>query len=98
MTNHVLNEKIVESTHDIPANPPTLEERFRMPDGTLDHLKVQAYLQSLESKGAEITPDEIREAITCVRLLRRTNTGPAAKKTGKKKGVEIDLNDLNLDL
>ena len=99
MTNHVQIEKVIESTHDVPANPPTLEERFKMPDGTLDHLKVQAF-QTLEAKGADLTQEEIREAITCVRLLRRTNTGPAATKArGKKKtGELLDLNDLNLEL
>lgn len=91
-------EKIVESTHDIPTAIPTVDAHLRGPDGSLDHLKVQARLVELQKiPGDTITTEEIKECIGLIRLLRRTNTGPAAgkKPAGKKsKLIDVPLEDL----
>lgn len=91
------HKEAVESGHEVPSAIPTLEARFRGPDGQLDHLALQRHLQSIEAKGAATTLAEIQEAIQCVRLLRRTNTGPAAAtktKKAKKGSADFDLNEL----
>lgn len=81
------------STHippPVPPNPQNVSEPsvFEL-QGKLAELQKKA-------KDAELSQDEIREAIGIIRTLRRTNTGPAAAKkkaTAVKKG-QIDLDTL----
>lgn len=78
----------------------TIEEKLRQADGSIDTAAAQAELQRLQARSAELTNDELREAIQLVRILRRTNTGPAAArkkstKVQKHEGPEpINLLDL----
>lgn len=79
----------------VDAAMPSLEDRFRRPDGSIDMDAAQAHLQTLQARGDSLTTDEIREAISLVRILRRTNTGPAGtKKGGKTKAVLTEPDDL----
>lgn len=91
-----VDDKIVDGVHDIPSAVPTIEERFRNADGTLNHIEAQKYLLAIQAKGNEASVDEIKDAIQVIRLLRRTNTGPAGAKKTKKPKVEpvLDINDL----
>lgn len=86
-------DKVVESTHDIPSTLPTIEERFKNSDGTFNQLAAQQYLINLQAKGEAVPLAEMQEAIAIIRLLRRTNTGPATKRPGKKTAKR----DLPLD-
>ena len=74
----------------------TIEDKFKAPDGSIDTQGAQAYLQELQARGDSLSTEEIREAITLVRILRRTNTGPAAsrKKSPKVKDTVIEPDDL----
>lgn len=76
-----------------------IEDRFRTPDGGVDTIAVQTHLQQLQSRAAELTLDELREAIQLTRVLRRTNTttGPAKRKTAAKPRISSNPDDL-LDL
>lgn len=87
---------IIESTHDVPSAPVTIEDRFRLADGTLDYLSAQRRLLELQAIGEQINTSGIEEAIAIIRLIRRTNTGPkqAAKPRGKKTTHDLDLDDL----
>jgi len=75
------------------------EDRFRAPDGSIDSAAVQNHLQTLQARAADLTMDEIREAIQLTRTLRRTNTttGPAKRKTAAKPRISSNPDDL-LDL
>ncbi|MBK8123903.1 MAG: hypothetical protein IPK54_10200 [Dokdonella sp.] len=92
-----MNEKsVIESSHEVPSAPVTIEDRFRAPDGALDYLSAQRRLLELQSRGDNISVPEIEEAISIVRLIRRTNTGPkqTAKPKGKKGSHDLSLDDL----
>ena len=79
-------------------NQPTVEDEFRLKDGTIDTIAAQARLQELQKKGADMTQDEIRYCINIIRVLRRTNTGPAASRKKKAAAVAIDPNASILDI
>lgn len=57
--------------------------------------ELQTRLGELQSKSinTELSSDEIREAIGIIRVLRRTNTGPAGAKKAKK-AAPINLDTL----
>jgi len=84
------------ATENIP-----LEKKFQAPDGSVDFDAAQAHLQRLQARSNDLSTDEIREAIQLVRILRRTNTGPAAsrKRTAGKATSKVMTNpDDLLDL
>ena len=81
------------------VNPtPSIEQKFKAPDGTIDIQAAQLHLHDLQSRGDSLTLEEIREAITLVRILRRTNTGPAAAKKSKGKSTIVTEPDDLLNL
>lgn len=84
---------------NLPTTPIVpIEDRFKAPDGSIDSLAAREYLNSLQKRATDLSTDEVREAITLIRILRRTNTGPAAgkKASGSKKTtvVRADPDDL----
>lgn len=78
-----------------PDEATPIEDQFKAPDGSIDTVAAQAHLHTLQAKGDKLTSDEIRDAITLVRILRRTNTGPAAsRKKPKAKDTILEPEDL----
>jgi len=72
-----------------------LEDKFKTADGRIDQDAIQAHLQRQQARAKELSLDEIREAITLTRILRRTNTttGPAKRK-GKAPTRVINPDDI----
>lgn len=91
-----------QNINDLQMTPPSSnpEEDFKTSDGSVDTLAAQAKLQELQKKGAELTVDEVRYCISLIRILRRTNTGPAASRKGAaaKKKVNVDPDADVLDI
>lgn len=95
----LMNQNINHLQMTPPSSNP--EEDFKDPTtGAVDTLAAQAKLQELQKKGAELTVDEVRYCISLIRILRRTNTGPAASRKGaaakKKANVDPDADVLDI--
>lgn len=84
------------SAEILPSTTKPIEEQFRAPDGSIDIIAAQAHLQELQSRGATLSIQEVHDAVTLVRILRRTNTGPSAskKKAAKKPDIVLNPDDL----
>lgn len=77
----------------------SIEDKFKRPDGSIDIDAAQAHLQLLQVRSEDLSSDELREAIQLVRIIRRTNTGPAAaRKKAAKAGVVNGEPPANVDL
>ena len=79
---------------------PDFINQFKSPSGEIDSVMATAWLAEIQKQAASgpLPPDTLRQAIDVIRMLRRTNTGPARakKKTGKVAPIEgtPDLLDL----
>lgn len=65
-------------------------------DPSLSTLDVNARWQHYSKIALErdLTTDEVKEAIQCTRLLRRTNTGPAKAKSPRKPKATLAVTNL----
>lgn len=94
------------ASNPIPITESTAEEdseilqKFKAPDGSFDSNLANAWLQQTQAatKEGPLPAATLRDAITVIRALRRTNTGPprATKKKAAPQKIEgtPDLLDL----
>lgn len=83
----------IPETTDVSAS---IEAKFKAPDGSIDVIAAQSHLQAIQARGDNLTNDEIREAIQLLRILRRTNTGPASSRKKAKAAPTVIADPDNL--